>query len=291
MRYIAAAVFVLIVGLIALLMMRPPFSANDAALRIVFQVASHDGAAVGKEDLAETARVIRERLAAGGFDRIAVDVTGADEIIVAAPELTEGELEAVRSLATRPGTLEFALIANQRDHAALIAKVDPLVYKAPEGAAWVPLSTGADGQPMPLVGEQNLLTRQSERDGVTVKEVLIVQKPPRQRLTDELLMDARVATGPGGAPTFEFTLSNQGGYLMQVLTGGATPAPDGFKRLLAIILEGEVHSAPTINDAIGGRGIIEGDFTRDELELLTAALRAGRLPTAVDFVEAHAVQD
>lgn len=59
--------------------------------------------------------------------------------------------------------------------------------------------------------------------------------------------------------------------------------PDPYDRLFAIVLDGEVASAPSINaPRFGGQAQISGDFTVDEASALVAALQAGRsLPYAV----------
>lgn len=47
---------------------------------------------------------------------------------------------------------------------------------------------------------------------------------------------------------------------------------------LAIVLDGRVLSAPTINAAIQGSGVIQGQFTADEAESLAVQMRYGALP-------------
>ena len=56
------------------------------------------------------------------------------------------------------------------------------------------------------------------------------------------------------------------------------------KRRLAIVLDGAVYSAPTIQDKIsGGRAVINGIGSHDEARDLAVALRAGALPAPVLF--------
>jgi SecD/SecF fusion protein len=60
-------------------------------------------------------------------------------------------------------------------------------------------------------------------------------------------------------------------------------AVDGAPRLrhLAIILDGLVMSAPTINSEIRDRGSISGEFTDRQISEMVGVLRAGRLPAAL----------
>jgi preprotein translocase subunit SecD len=61
-------------------------------------------------------------------------------------------------------------------------------------------------------------------------------------------------------------------------------------RHLAIILDGNVYSAPRINERIpGGRAVITGQFTIEEARDLAIVLRAGALPAPVVVLEERTV--
>lgn len=67
-------------------------------------------------------------------------------------------------------------------------------------------------------------------------------------------------------------------------------ADDPAGRQLAIVLDGTLHSAPVIRQAIyGGRAEITGAFTLEEAKHLAGVLRAGVLPCAVEVVEERAL--
>src|SRR5262249_14147834 len=75
-----------------------------------------------------------------------------------------------------------------------------------------------------------------------------------------------------------------GAQLFADLTERNKPVPKetGYKRHLAIILDGMIRSAPSLNSAItGGQGVIEGSFTQIEIEQLVRILRAGALPATL----------
>jgi preprotein translocase SecF subunit len=74
-----------------------------------------------------------------------------------------------------------------------------------------------------------------------------------------------------GRPAVGFQLDGPGGREMNRLTGPAVGEP------MAIVLDGEVFSAPRINQAIGSNGIIQGNFSDAELSYLTRVLAAGAL--------------
>ena len=61
-------------------------------------------------------------------------------------------------------------------------------------------------------------------------------------------------------------------------------------KLLAIILDGNVYSAPRINERIpGGRAVVTGQFTIEEARDLAIVLRAGALPAPVVILEERTV--
>ena len=62
-----------------------------------------------------------------------------------------------------------------------------------------------------------------------------------------------------------------------------------INKQLAVVLDGKVISAPNINSAIGGNGIIEGTFTTNEANELALLLRAGALPAPLTIVEERSV--
>jgi preprotein translocase subunit SecD len=86
----------------------------------------------------------------------------------------------------------------------------------------------------------------------------------------------------GNRPAVHFTFTAEGGELFANLTRKNVPSGPGgeqFKRHLAIILDGQVMSAPTIISEIRQGGQITGNFTKKEVDNLVNILRAGALPT------------
>ena len=80
-----------------------------------------------------------------------------------------------------------------------------------------------------------------------------------------------------------FSLNPKGTELFRSITGknvpSGNPEESPFKCHLAIILDGLVLSAPTINSEIRtGRGIITGAFTEQEIKNLANVLTSGALP-------------
>lgn len=61
---------------------------------------------------------------------------------------------------------------------------------------------------------------------------------------------------------------------------------ENVKKRMAIVLDGKVYSAPTIQERIaGGKASISGNFTMNEAQDLSIILRAGSLPAPVTLLE------
>ena len=68
-----------------------------------------------------------------------------------------------------------------------------------------------------------------------------------------------------------FALDPSGGRAMSGLTGPNIQQP------MAIVLDGQVYSAPNLNSRIGDRGVISGNFATAEVDYLIRVLAAGAL--------------
>ena len=102
----------------------------------------------------------------------------------------------------------------------------------------------------------------------------------KPRLTGDALKSARVETRFDGSYAISFKLKDEESTFFAKLTR------NNIGRQLAIILDGELISAPSITSAIEyGRGEINGDFTKEEANSLAIALTAGSLPAPLVVVE------
>ena len=65
---------------------------------------------------------------------------------------------------------------------------------------------------------------------------------------------------------------------------------DNIGRLIYIVMDDTVLSAPVVNERIaGGQAVISGNFTADEAEGLAADIRAGALPFGLEVLSVHNV--
>ncbi len=104
-------------------------------------------------------------------------------------------------------------------------------------------------------------------------------------MSGENLIDAQPSIqNQNNEPTVSFTLDRLGAQKF----GRATT--DNVGRRLAIVLDGEIVSAPNINEPItSGNGMISGNFSFQEATDLALLLRSGALPTPLLVVEERTV--
>ena len=104
-------------------------------------------------------------------------------------------------------------------------------------------------------------------------------------MSGENLIDAQPNfNNQSNQPTVSFTLDRLGAQKF----GRATT--DNVGKRLAIVLDGKIISAPSINEPItSGSGIISGNFSFQEVTDLALLLRSGALPTPLNVVEERTV--
>jgi preprotein translocase subunit SecD len=98
-------------------------------------------------------------------------------------------------------------------------------------------------------------------------------------ITGRDLKNARAGVDQNNAPDVQFTLNPQGADKFKRETGR------NVGKRLAIILDGTVASAPTIQSQIGAEGVITGRFTAQEADELAKVLRAGALPASLKYLQ------
>ncbi|MCX7645614.1 MAG: protein translocase subunit SecD [Rhodobacteraceae bacterium] len=100
----------------------------------------------------------------------------------------------------------------------------------------------------------------------------------------EDLVDAQPSFDQNGRPAVNFRFNPSGARKFGDYTAANIGSP------FAIVLDGEVISAPVIQDHIpGGSGIITGNFTVESSTQLAILLRAGALPAKLTFLEERTI--
>ena len=205
-----------------------------------------------KEEIADLAvrqarEVIERRINPEGVREPTIQTMGQNRIIIELPGVMD--TEAARRIIERTGQLSFQLVIDTAPNAQDL--LDRHGGKAPEGTV---LIMGIDrGRPMAY-----LLEREAKVTGADLK-------------------DAQIGYDENGQLAVNFELDVKGAKRFGVLTA------ENIGKPLAIVLEGEVQSAPVIRSKITDRGQITGNFSPEEAKELQIVLRSGAMPAPVEF--------
>ncbi len=244
--------------------------------------------------MSQMATAINKRANPGGNKELTVRPLGTNRIEVIIPKADPQVVEQTKRMMTRLGSLELAILANTRD-----AKFEDLVKRARElpddktrvitevpqedgstrsrvYGAWLPISS--DGRDLQNSGNQLVTAMRPDSGGQNVNHVLVSFEDESRRVTGQHLNNVYQTNDENGRLAVGFRLNYRGSNLFSNLTGNNEPdLAEGFYRHLAIILDGAVFSAPTLNERISDSGQISGDFTREEINELIGVLKAGAL--------------
>ncbi|MDR3204116.1 MAG: protein translocase subunit SecD [Deltaproteobacteria bacterium] len=201
---------------------------------------------------------IRNRVDMFGVAEPDIRPQGQDRIVIQLPGLSDPQ-QAIDMIG-KTAILEFKLVDNGS--------------KSPQEA----LRNG------PPPGTEVLYERRV--DPITGKErqlPILVRK--QALMTGDSLIDSRAVRGPQlGEPRVTMTFDSRGAREFDEITQRY------IGRQLAIVLDNQVYSAPSINTRIpDGEAYIEGSFTLEEARVLAVVLRAGALPAPVKVIEERTV--
>jgi SecD/SecF fusion protein len=199
--------------------------------------------------LSQAVEVLRKRVDKLGVAEPLIVPQGSDRILIQMPGLSAAaQEEAIRTL-KQAAFLEFKLVHPQSDQLVKEGQVEP--------------------------GYEILRRKETLESGKEVMEAVEVKRRPEMVGG---IKGAMVTRGNLGEPEIQFTLDSQGAERF----GEITEANVG--RRLAIILDGELYSAPVIQSAIKtGIGTITGHFDqREAFELANVLQNPLRAPLTIE---------
>ncbi len=197
--------------------------------------------------------VLRKRVDKFGVAEPIIQPAGENRILIQLPGLSQAERESATTTIKRAAFLEFRLVHENSDELVAAGEVPP--------------------------GYEVLRRKQRGRDGAEQMETVLVKKKPERGLTGSIIKSAMVVRGNLGEPQIDFALNADGATVFGEVTR------QNVGRRLAIILDGELYSAPVINDAIEtGRGQITGNFDlREAFELANVLENPLRAPLEIVY--------
>ncbi len=198
----------------------------------------------------QAVEVIRKRVDQFGVSEPVITKQGTDRILVQIPGLDTAQIENARQQLQRVAKLEFRLVHPQSDE--LVPQIEAGTHFTPPGY---------------------VILNGVERNGK--RERLLVKRRPE--LTGDQVTRANATFEQRG---YEVALSfnSEGGKIFQRVTR------DNINQRLAIVLDGEIISAPVIQTEISNNAaVITGNFTADEAKNLASALQNPlQTPVAID---------
>jgi preprotein translocase subunit SecD len=219
----------------------------------IILTAAGSGNETALDQAMDTAKdVIDRRINALGTLEPTIIRQGDNRIVVQVPGLDDPE--ALKALIGKTAKLEFKLVDEQAD---------------PDQTAKGTARVGSQVLPYPSnpTGLPNIAVR---RLGGIAGDKLVKADPTFDQQTNEPAVTIQF-DGEGGQKFARMTQQNTG-------------------KLFAIILDGQVISAPQIKEPIfGGISQISGSFTVESANQLAIALRSGALPVDLKIVEERSV--
>ena len=214
---------------------------------------------VRERTMSQVLEVLRRRIddPQRGIPDSVVTRQGKDRVLVQIPG-EQIDRERARNLLKSTGFLEFKIVIDSD------ATREALMARHPEG-----------------VGPDEMVVLKTDPD--TGAELGAFLVPKVADITGDYLEDARVQFDRQQRPIVEFRFNSAGGEIFGKLT------EENKNKLLSIILDENVYSAPVIRGRITTRGMIEGQFTAAEAADLAIILRAGSLSVPVVIEEERTV--
>ncbi|HQF13760.1 MAG TPA: protein translocase subunit SecD [Thermogutta sp.] len=236
-------------------------------------------------DMDQLIAALNRRVNPSGVKEVTIRRFGPQQIEIIVPEVNEEEVARLERVISSIGTLEFRILANQRDHRRLIERAMALSPDEQELyddrgnllAWWVPV---AKGQEAAIGTGGEIAVRMGRYRNEDWLQVLVVKD--RYNVTGADLFRVSEDVDERMQPCVSFVLRAGSAQRFGALTSENRPdATTGFERRLGIILDGYLYSAPNLRQPIFDRGQITGIPTREEVQALIQVLQAGSLPAVL----------
>jgi preprotein translocase subunit SecD len=231
---------------------------NQAAGRFKLVMVDRQISQLRDDAVRQGLETIRNRVDQFGVAEPTITRQGADQILIQLPGIQDPA--RAKALIGKTALLEFKMLDDQTS-----------VEQAQAGQ-------------LPETSELLYGREMDKQTKVERKVPYVIQK--RTLLTGAELTRAEVQADPNSLGNWQVSIefTTAGTRIFGEIT------EQNVGKRLAIILDGNVYSAPRINERIpSGRAVITGHFTVDDARDLAIVLRAGALPAPVVLLEERTV--
>jgi SecD/SecF fusion protein len=204
--------------------------------------------------LSQAVEVLRKRIDRFGVAEPVIQPAGGNRILIQLPGLSEADKESAKEQIQKAAYLEFRMVKDDSDEII------------------------NNNEPIPP-GYELLKHVEPQPNGPPHIEQVIVKKKPENGLAGDIIKSAMVVRGNLGEPQIDFTLNDNGAKRFADVTR------NNVNHRLAIVLDGQLYSAPNIQSPIEtGNGQITGRYTiQAALELANVLQNPLRAPLKIDY--------
>lgn len=225
--------------------------------QVLLEADVAEGQALDEGAMSAAKTIVENRVNGLGVSEAVVQAQGANRLIVELPGVDNPD-QAVETLRST-GQLEFINPGGTTLSQGMVINTTNRPTVADELQSQI-IAGNAPPDEIPVPGQ----IFETAMTGAVLRNAIAVQDQFGQWTINFEL------TGAGSDQFFEYTRAHIG-------------------EPLAIVLDGHVLSAPTINAAIQDTGTISGRFSQEEAESLAVQMRYGALPVPLRVVDIHTI--
>jgi preprotein translocase subunit SecD len=236
---------------------------------LVYRLSDSEIERIKELSVDQALETIRNRVDQFGVSEPSIHTQSTNEIVVQLPGVKDAN-RAIE-LVGKTAILEFKLLDDEN---ALAAELPGSITAGGEEELFRKYA-----EKLPEDDEILFEKVEDEKTGIVYKKVYLVKK--QTLMTGEFLTEARVNIDQSyNEPYTGISFDSTGAKLFEQITA------NNVNRRLAIILDDNVYSAPSIREKIaGGNAQITGRFTMEEAKDLAIVLRSGSLPAPLKMLQ------
>ncbi|TAN41677.1 MAG: protein translocase subunit SecD [Nitrospirae bacterium] len=247
----------------------PQLSLLEAKDSLKYKLSQNEVARIRDTATDQVVEIIRNRIDQFGVAEPIIHRQGEHEIVVQLPGVKDPK-RAVEMIG-KTAQLEFKIVD---DESLAAAELPASVLPSEEPQFFEKFDSKIPKSDEILF--ERIINRET---GAVTKRPMLLKK--EVLLSGDLLTEARVTIDQRfNEPYVSITFNSTGAKIFEDITG------QNVKKRLAIILDGNIYSAPVIQEKIaGGNAQITGSFSMEQAKDLAIVLRAGALPAPVKTLQ------
>ncbi|ADE54854.1 protein translocase subunit SecD [Coraliomargarita akajimensis] len=205
------------------------------------------------EQLKDAIRIMGDRLDGSGVAEPIIRPKGDTAIEIQMPGLSTKENPEIIDVIKKPARLEFRSVHPSK----------------------TPYNTAKEDYPSPYEYEVLVMENEDRKTGQVAETEMFIKRIPEA--TGEIVKDAYAYPNQAGGFEIHLEMTDEGSDVLRSVTERMVGKP------LAIVLDGKLYSAPTVNSVLSKNAQITGSFSqREAIDLANVLNNPLALPLAVD---------